>query len=88
MLVACGWVPWLPGFASTADLASLQRAFTIQQARLLEQSLLDMRTRQCKAVHTNNPDAKRFAAERVASLSVEYRDLTGHHYQLPNCDEL
>lgn len=85
---ACGYIPGLPGFARAQDVHELKTDFRKQQIRLLEQALLDMRARQCRAIVDDNREAKRFTAERMAQLSTEYYALAGYLYPVPDCNAL
>ncbi len=89
LLVLCahGAVPWYSGFALTSDVEGLTDQFRQQEVRLLDQALLEMKLRQCKAGDVN-PDAKRFATERLGEMQREYLTLTGHYPALPQCEEL
>lgn len=101
---ACGFIPNLPGFALTTDLVQteakfedkfeqLQNQFRKQELRLLEQAILDMRSRQCKVIQStgdpeNNADLKRFVAEKMAKLKYDYRNMAGYEYSVPPCGDL
>jgi hypothetical protein len=58
------------------------------RAAQIDSRLIDVRTRQCQAVKTQNYPAMAFAQERVQSYLEQYQALTNHQYRLPNCGEL
>lgn len=92
ILMSCGYIG--PGFAQAKDLQDLKqsieaRQFTIER-RLLEQSLLDTRAKQCASIASGNLDAKAFAAQRMSDLQSDWRMLVGvsTNFPLPTCEEL
>lgn len=92
ILMSCGYIG--PGFAQAKDVHALKRSIEDRQTtierRLLEQSLLDTRAKQCAAMAANNMDAKAFAALRMADLQSDWRAIVGvsTNYPLPTCEEL
>ena len=92
ILLSCGIIG--PGFAQARDVTELKQStesrMTNIERRLLEQSLLDTRARQCAAIAAGNVDAKTFAAIRMADLQNAWRALVGTttNYPLPTCEEL
>lgn len=92
ILMSCGYIG--PGFAQQRVVQELKEStegrMTNIERRLLEQSLLDTRAKQCAAIQADNVEAKAFAVARMADLQTAWRALVGvsTNYPLPTCDEL
>lgn len=67
------------GFARAEDVKSVQ-------STLLEQGIIEARTRYCQA--PNGTPMKNYFLKAVNDKLVEYKELTGLQYPLPQCEEL
>lgn len=90
-------IAWAAGFLTFAGLQGFAPAQEVKdQAAVLvsiklgqlDSQILDIRSRQCKAIKTGNEDAKAFATEKLQDALGRFRSLTGTDYRLPGCDEL
>jgi hypothetical protein len=79
---ALGVTPFSPGYATRGEVSDLKKQVDRVEVRQLEQTLLDMRTNQCRATD------KRFYTQRLNELLADYHRLTGQVWRLPECDEL
>ena len=86
--VALGLLPGFDGFASAAGIESLDKRFTSFENRALSKDLLDMRTRQCKAISEQNAMGMTFAATSMQGLRAEYLEMTMAAWPTPSCEEL
>ena len=68
------------GFARVEQVSSIQ-------ALLLEQNLLDLRTRHCRALQANSPSAN-FFFNTLREKEREYHEVTGQTYPRPQCSEV
>ena len=76
-----GHIPGFPGFADAQVVANIE-------SRLLNNDLINMRERQCRAIEEDNDAAKRFATEKLQELLNEYVGATEVQWRIPECEEL
>jgi hypothetical protein len=86
---ACGWLESTglgSGFASASELNSRVSAVegNVKDIKLslIEQSIFDAKESECTAT---DPQARRFFASRVQTLSREYQALSGYVFSIPPC---
>jgi hypothetical protein len=85
---ACGFIPGLDGFAHADVLNKYRDEVTNMHAEMLEQALLDTRTRQCVAIEAGNVDARYYSTQKFQELYVLYWRLAGKDYRIPDCKEV
>lgn len=85
---ALGMLPWFPGFAFASAIEDLDERINSIDIRAINSDLLDLRTRQCRAIADHNEPAMNFAARQMLTLKADYVKVTGSHWQTPSCDEL
>lgn len=85
---ACGLLPWVSGFASAADLVSLQQSNRNIEARLVAQDIYEARKEQCKAQAENDTATKPGVLRRLDGLRADYQRITGRDYRMPGCEEI
>lgn len=60
----------------------------------LDEKILNMRERQCRAIATATPEnnqnqsVKRFAVEKLNEYTRQYSLVAGERYRIPDCEEL
>ena len=86
--MACGYIPGWSGFALAAEVREVDDKLSSMQRALIEERILKMRERQCRAISNDNEMARRFAAERMSELQREYRQMFGYAYDAPPCGAL
>lgn len=88
-----------PGFAradaltdavkvTNAALLTLKRGQDDARVQVILSDMIATRTKQCQAIHDNNPAAKAFAEDRFNYDYAQYFSLTGHDWRIPDCSEV
>lgn len=72
-------------FASASEVARLNQDVTGIKVQLLEQTLFDVRLRQCKAEST---ESRQYYYERLQEKMNDYFYITGRNWQPPACEEI
>ena len=87
--LACGLLPFYPGFAAAAEVHSSQQAveslaneLKAQRIGIIESSILDTRQKQCEA----QPEVRRLYTASLQKLLIEYRNITKSDYPVPGCE--
>lgn len=81
-------IPGFDGFARASAVQSVSMEVADVKIQLLDDRLLKMRERQCRAIAEGNTAAMKFAAENMRDLRNEYREITGVEWRTPECEEL
>lgn len=88
ILLSFGLTPFYRGFASAAEVASIQSQQSDSYVRQLDSDILDAIERRCK-VEADNPQATGLVTRRIRFLADEYFKATGgRKYESPSCRDL
>ena len=83
---ATGWVPAVnTGFARSADLSTVITELKQNRAQNVDNQLLELRIKHCKAT---TDESKQLYWSKIEPLLIEYQQLTGHQYVLPQCNDV
>jgi len=80
-----GFLGVVSPYASADEVGVIKGEVTGIKVQLLEQTLFDVRLRQCKAA---TPESKQFYFERLQEKMNEYYRITNRNYRPPSCAEL
>lgn len=97
IILACGLTPVFSGFALASDIKTQQVKYvsdlkaqqdSLQQMRteMLESRIFDLRVEQCRAL-AKSESASVFTVQ-LDEVKRQYRTLTSHFAQTPDCKEL
>lgn len=89
IMLACGFAaPFYSGFAQAESVAKVERrveelAQEAKQQRVgwMEANILDVRQRQC----TSPSDVRKLYTMSLQKLLIEYTEVTGREYPVPDC---
>jgi hypothetical protein len=87
--LACGLIPFYPGFAQAGEVKTTQQAvdnlaneLKAQRVGIIEASILDTRQKQC----ASQPEVRRLYTASLQKLLIEYRNITKSDYPVPGCE--
>jgi hypothetical protein len=84
--LACGMVPFYPGFASASDMTAAKVEARSGRLEQLMWTMFELRTRQCDAIDKGiSPRGFTIQLEQQQKI---YYSLTNEFHQLPTCQEL
>lgn len=85
---ACNFIPGLDGFARAGAVDRYRDEVTTMHVEILEQALLETRTRQCTAIASDNAEARYYSTQKLQELYGLYRQLAEKDYRVPDCKEV
>ena len=83
--LACGWVPYYPGFALASETQSIQRRVDVIATLALER---EMRSKALELCTEKDHERRNELNDDLTRLQREYREITQQWYAIPGCDKL
>lgn len=87
--LACGFLPaFFPGFARAGEVSDIKQTLVAMRADTLRGQIVEAVKDQCAAKDQKNFAAERAATDRKYGRIDEYRKVTGHDPDVPQCWEV
>lgn len=77
-----------PGYAQVTAVAEVRQEIRAGRATTVEQSMRELREKQCRHLRDNQAVAARYSASQLDRLRSEYYRLSGREWPMPTCAEL